>query len=212
LGCLENLSVNAHTETMKSVAFVLLLLPIVAVTQEMFGMGNMMSAPCMAIMRPEVKKELKLHGDQGKRVDEVMKATQKAMADAQKSMSFAEINKAIESGNAHIYEILDDAQDQRMREMVLQMRGPSGIIDEPTAKELGLTDDQLAKLKALKAKAKEDWMNVMRHMSGTHNKGDDVIDQFRKDAIAVLTPEQAEKYKAMLGKPVKNLDKGIIPF
>ncbi len=197
---------------MKSAPLVLLLLAVTASAQDMFGMGGMMSAPCMAIMWPEVKKELKLHGDQGKRVDEVTKATQKAMQDAQKSMSFAEINKAIESGNAQIFEILDDTQDQRMREMVLQMRGPSGIIDEPTAKELGLSDDQLTKLKALQAKAKEDWMNAMRHMSGSHNKGDDVIDQFRKDAIAVLTPEQAEKYKAMLGKPVKNLDKGIIPF
>lgn len=191
----------------------ILALLVLLTSQIGFSPAAMMTSPCLCVQNPDVKKELKLNRDQGKKIDGVLKEINEEMKNAQKSMALAGMKAAMEAGDAKVWEILDDTQDQRLRELILQMKGAMALTEEATSKELGLSEEQVAKIKELKSKASKDWMGHMQAGSQSGmKKGKDVMDQLEKDAVAVLTTEQQAKYTKMLGKIVKNLRLTVPPL
>ena len=65
-----------HNKVMRYSAATVILLILAAITSAQFDMSSMQRlqySPCMAINRPDVRKELKLTKDQAKQVDQIEK-------------------------------------------------------------------------------------------------------------------------------------------
>lgn len=179
-----------------------------ATLQFSFSPGLMMAAPSLAIQRPEVRKELKPTKDQNRQLDEVAKSVTKAMQGAGKSMDISAMGTAMREGDAKVWEILDDTQDARLRGLILQIKGPAALTEEDFIKEYSLTSEQVAKLEELKTKCREDYLAAAQK---NQKKIKGLLEQYEKDAFAVLTTEQKAVYDKAIGAKVKNLNMGMPP-
>ncbi|HXH59752.1 MAG TPA: hypothetical protein VNI20_00180, partial [Fimbriimonadaceae bacterium] len=104
--------------------------------------------------------------------------------------------------------ILDDGQYKRYHELSLQQAGGLALLQEDTAKSLGLTDAQKEKIQGLR----DDMMADIRDMFQNGGGGDrqammeemrSLREGYSKDMLKVLTDDQNKKWVAMLGKPFK---------
>jgi hypothetical protein len=88
---------------------------------------------------------------------------------------------------------LSDAQRKRLVEIDLQWEGPSALISRPIlADHIGLTPEQRAKLAQAIAER-----NRQRARGGDLRESEF---QLFQQARTILTPEQRERWKAMLGR------------
>ncbi|MEQ1823063.1 MAG: hypothetical protein ABL949_11175 [Fimbriimonadaceae bacterium] len=174
-----------------------------------FSPTLMMSAPSMAVQRPEVRKELKPTKDQNRKLDEIVKSVNQAMKDSQKTLDMGAISQTMKDGDAKVWELLDDKQDERLRGLVLQIKGPAAFFEEDFIKEFALTSDQIAKLEELKASCGSLYMEAAR---GNPRKLKGLLEKYEKDTLAVLTADQKLKYDKAVGAKVKNLNLGLPPF
>lgn len=183
----------------------LVSLLLLVVGQFGMSMTSMITGPSMAVQRPEVKKELKLTKDQNKQIDTVVNDLNKVMRDRATANNPSAFMTAIKDSNEKVWQILDDPQDARLRELILQMKGPTALLEEETAKALGLSEEQSAKLKEIKSQASKESMTAMQGGIEGQKKLKGILDKFDTDAVAVLTEDQKKKYTEMQGKLVKNL-------
>jgi uncharacterized FlaG/YvyC family protein len=188
---------------MVSVALVLLT------AQFGFSPSAMMAAPSMAVQRAEVRKELKPTKDQSRKLDDIVKSLNQAMKDSQKTLDFGAISQAMKDGDVKVWEVLDDKQDERLRGLILQIKGPAAFTEEDFIKEYAMTSEQIAKLEELKANFQSKYMEAAR---GSQRKLKDLTEKYEKDALAVLSTDQKLKYDKALGAKVKNLNMGLPPF
>lgn len=105
--------------------------------------------------------------------------------------------------------ILDAKQWTRFNELRLQQEGVNALLRPDVAKEVGLSEDQTSKLKAIQQSS----MDGMREAMMAAREGGDMdreamqamMEKSRKDTeakmLAVLTEPQKLKWTAMLGKP-----------
>lgn len=111
---------------------------------------------------------------------------------------------------AAVKEILTEAQWARVWEIWVQNQGNRAILNEKVQKDLGFTEEQTAKVKDLQAKQQEANQSMMERMRNGEIERDQIQDMMAKqnqvmdqELGKVLTPEQAEKLKAMGGKSFK---------
>lgn len=188
---------------MISVALVLLS------SQFSFSPALMMAAPSMAVQRPEVRKELKPTKDQNRQLDEAAKSVTQAMKDSQKNMDLGAVARAMKAGDAKVWEVLDDKQDERLRGMILQIKGAAAFTEEDFVKEYEMTSEQITKLEDLKMTCRTDYLTAAQ--KGNQRKLKDLLEQYDKDTLAVLTTDQRSKYNKAIGAKVKNLNLGMPP-
>lgn len=174
-----------------------------------FNPAAMVASPCIATQRPEVRKELKLSKEQIKVLDEVKKRFTEATQAANKSMDFSAISQAMREGDARIWEALDDGQDERLRGLILQIKGPAAFGEEEFVKEYALTPEQVEKLDAIRTTCRDGYMNAARK---DQRKLKGILETYEKDSLAVLTADQRAKYDRACGPKVKNLSMGLPPF
>lgn len=92
-----------------------------------------------------------------------------------------------------IKQILSEAQFVRFRQIELQAMGPMGVIRPDVAQALNLTEAQVDAIKEILDN------NRPERGGGSPEHRKEVMDK----VIGLLSGAQAEKYKAMLGKPFK---------
>lgn len=107
-----------------------------------------------------------------------------------------------------IAEILDDKQEARLAELVIQRAGNRAVLDEKVATKLAVTADQKTKLAALREKQR-----ASRQGGGQQGQGADreaaraAREKMAKELDAeigkILTEQQKADLKALGGKPFK---------
>jgi len=175
-----------------------------------FGGGNSK----LELLRNEaVRKELDLVDDQAKKVDEVVNSIREEMrsqfsdtfrnmrnlSEEERREKFTEIREKMttmaKDAEAKIGDVLLAPQVERLNQIAFQQsarrRGTTGALESPeVVKELGLTEDQIAKLKERAAEVQKEFVE----------KQAELREEMRDKILDVLTPEQQKKIKDMMGK------------
>lgn len=122
----------------------------------------------------------------------------------------ARMQKQQEEEHAAIAEILTSDQVKRLGEIRLQVLGPRALADTKVQKDLGLTEDQVAKIKDLTSKAQDASREIRTKVQNNELTREEAMTLNQKNQktlgeeyAKVLTAEQADKFKAMQGKPFK---------
>jgi hypothetical protein len=153
-------------------------------------------------VRALVQKELSLSDDQVTKLQALAPqpgAGQQDMSDEERAKQREELQKKIN-------DVLNPAQEQRVKEIQLQMRGTRALTSDEVVKELGLSAKQVTDIEAA--------LQVQRPQGGgpggaqpSDEDRQKMMEEFQKareaanaKALAVLTPAQKSKWEKMLGK------------
>jgi len=166
---------------------------------------------------PEVQQELKMTQPQIAKIDEAQQTMREAMQEAFQggfqNMTPEEREKAmakVEDIQAKaVASILDQTQLKRFKELELQRMGPNAWFRPAVAKELGLTQEQLAKLRELRQKQMQEMRDMFQNAQTPEDR-QKLFEQMRElnkknqeAMVAVLTPAQKTKWTQMQGTPFK---------
>ncbi len=168
-------------------------------------------------LREDVAKELKLTDAQKgklgafqqKQMEEMMAMFQSGERPSQEQMQGI-LKKRQEAEEKALKEILEEAQQKRLRELWLQRQGNGAISNEAIQKELGLSDDQKKKIKDLQAKQQAANAAIREKMMSGEIDRSEIMPLMEKNTKILneeygklLTEEQAAKLKSMQGAPFK---------
>ena len=204
----------------------------------------------MLLRDEKVQKDLDLVDDQKTKLKEVQDKADKSrqkmqgafnfgalrdLSDDERQAKMQEMRKKMESqvkelaalaeeSKKEIENILLPQQIDRLKEIALQAQGVRALQDKDVQNQLGLTPDQLDKLKKINENAMEKMqssrpdframmnlndderqakMDEMRaKMEETRKKGQEVLKQAENDAMGVLTAEQKDKFEKMKGAKI----------
>jgi|GEM_PF-6268027 len=193
----------------------------VALTQAQYdamGMAQKMRTSPLALMAMgDIRKELKLTGDQNKQVEQIQKDHMKKMADLQKAAraegtaGFMGLSKSMQEetdkSSQAILALFTPEQSKRFTEIQLQVAGPISLGEPELQKALALTPDQIAKVEQIKKDANDKIMALVqpgqRNASGSEMMKKLKAIHVERDAalLKLLTDEQAAKYKELQGTP-----------
>jgi len=103
--------------------------------------------------------------------------------------------------------VLKPEQMKRLKQIHLQIEGPTALASPELAKSLGLSAEQVSKLKSLQAKNRKKMQEELAGMKGmTQSERHAKMLEFRKaagtEAIGLLTPPQREMFEQMQGKKI----------
>jgi len=128
-----------------------------------FGRGQGSASALQLIGREEVRKELKITEEQQGIIRELQQSARpdfrallggnfRDLSQAEREKKLAELRatseKKSKEAEADLYGlILDEAQSKRLKQIVLQQKGNRALTEPETAKALGLTAAQVAKIK-----------------------------------------------------------------
>lgn len=118
-----------------------------------------------------------------------------------------------EKTRKELLEIITEAQLKRVDEIHLQLQGNLAIAEEAVQKALGLSSDQVDKIKDLQKKQGEANMGLFQKMRDQEITREDLQaamtknnDTMKSELGKILTSDQAAKLKAMQGKEFKAED------
>ena len=204
-----------------------------------FGFGGPgMQATLMSLVGvPEVQKELGVSDEQKKDVAQLVAETQKQMRSSMAGFDFEKFQnmtqeerqkffadsrkkseEATKAAEEKLSKILDEKQLARLNELRLQREGIAALGRPEVAKQLGLSEDQAAKIRKIQEQGRpgfggpggpggpgkaggpggpgQDPREFMAQMQKQREK-------LKADVLAVLTDEQRAKWTEMKGKEFK---------
>jgi hypothetical protein len=172
------------------------------------------------LRRSDVQADLGFTADQKKQLDEISAKFRDNRgprgANAGGGTGAAEDNsaarearqKANEERNKAIEAILTPAQTARLKEIKIQLQKNMAIMDPDVQAQLGLSEDQKAKIKDLQDKQQQAMQAVFTKMRNNEIDRDAGRDLMRKNGQImntelgkILTADQSAKLAAMGGKP-----------
>ncbi len=206
----------------KRMGLVLLALCGLAVAQmgmDPFAMTrNIMTSTGNLMNQNDFRKELKLTGDQNKKVTALAKAHQKGMQDISKKAQSSGADMATMAATLKEMETLDSDTDKaifaeltpeqtrRLTQIRWQILGVKSIYEPELQKELGLSEEQIGKLNEWKRGESERMMALVQ-ASRSPNAMKEARKKIKADdetaILGVLLSEQVERYKAALGPESK---------
>jgi len=159
------------------------------------GMGGMM------LMMPELQKELKMTAAQKTSIDKIMKDM---MGQPRDKMT----RESMEKYQTKLMGVLSAAQKTRLKQVQLQSRGGSALLDPDVQKSLGITAAQKSSLKTMQDKFRKDNQLKWEAARKANKQMDMAAMQKTRAAqdaklFAVLSKAQKTKWSAMIGKPFK---------
>jgi hypothetical protein len=188
-----------------------------------------MQAPLTSLVGiPEVQKELGLSDQQKKDVSELTAETQRQMrssmaginfqelqdmSEEERQKVFADARKKAEDANKqaeqNLAKILNDKQLERLSQLRLQREGIAALSRPEVAKQLSLSEDQMAKIRDIQEQGRpgfggpggpgapdQDPRDFMARIERQREK-------VQADVLAALTDEQRTKWAEMKGKEFK---------
>lgn len=179
------------------------------------SMQKMLTSTGRLLNQNDFKKELKLTGDQNKKISALTKnqekKTQELLRKGGSDMNasikaMAELDALDEETDKAIQAELTPEQARRLTEIKWQILGVKAIYDPVLQKELGLSEEQAAKLDSWKAGEGERMMALMDTGGNPHKLKDarkKLKDDDDKNIKGVLLPDQLTKYKTALGAECK---------
>jgi len=221
-----------------SAGVVLVLLTVPALAQDRpgrgqgrFGVGRsgfQIDKPTL-LGSDQVRGELKITEEQGKKIDPILAAYREGSRGAFSSLrdlspeerekKREEMTKKVDElrkkAEGQIDAALDEGQRTRLSEIALQQQGVDGLVGENVVASLKLSPEQVDKIKAAAKTRDEEVRKLMspRGGSGRPGGGDDgggaeLRDKMQKirkqaddSALAVLSKEQQEAFDKLKGKP-----------
>ena len=169
--------------------------------------GNNGAARLLAM--PSVQTELNLTADQKSKITALI--PQRGQGGGQRGQGAGEqgSNRASQADlDKKLAEILDDKQEARLAELVIQRAGNRAVLDEKVATKLAVTAEQKSLLAALREKQR-----AGRQRGGQQGQGADreaaraAREKMEKELDAeigkILTEKQKAELKALGGKPFK---------
>jgi Spy/CpxP family protein refolding chaperone len=184
-----------------------------------FGRGGMQDpAGTFLLNREDVAGEIKLTADQKTKLDGIRQAQRDKMREmfqnggggGDREAMMAEMQKMQAANSKEMLAVLTDDQKKRLKELAIQRMGNSVVTNADLQKELGVTDDQKAKIKDLQDKQAAANQALMEKMRNQEIERDAAMESMRKNGEAfnvelgkILTDAQKEKIKTMSGKPFK---------
>lgn len=184
----------------------------------MFGMmGRGGGSPVMLLQREDVQGELKLTDEQKTKLSELQTKMMEKMRemftgggggrpDPDKMREV--MTKASEEAQKEVDTVLNADQKKRLKELAVQRAGNSAVLNPETAKEVGITEEQKAKIKALEdmqQQANQALMEKMRNQELDRDQFREKMETntkaFDTELAKILTDAQKAKLKEMSGKP-----------
>ena len=175
------------------------------------GRGQQTRARFELATLPEVQAELKLNDEQKKlATDQLAKQREKRAAmtppgggggGGAMQAEFAKMNMELD---ATFVGKLDDAQKSRMDGLIAQVNGASAVMDPAIAKTLGITEEQMGKLKAANdanRAARREAMSGAQDMSQDERQAamTKIVASETKALMGVLTEAQVKSLETLKG-------------
>jgi Spy/CpxP family protein refolding chaperone len=157
----------------------------------------------------EVQSDLKLSDEQKTRITEIYDQ----LRDDRRAMFGTGFGKASEifqrsealnaEAAAKVESLLDDSQRKRLQEIAIQQNGPRSLHDPAVVASLGLSDEQKAKLSGVRDENRTEFENAFRQYGREwRRQAGDLVEKFDERLLAVLTPEQRERFDQLAGEPL----------
>jgi hypothetical protein len=131
-----------------------------------------------------------------------------AVTDEQRAAMVKAAAERREKTRKDLLEIVSEAQLKRVDEIAIQLQGSGVMTNAEIQKVIGLSDDQIAKIKDLQAKQREANMALGQKMRDQEITREDFTaamtknnDTMKEELGKILTSAQADKLKTMGGKP-----------
>jgi Spy/CpxP family protein refolding chaperone len=189
------------------------------------GMGMMGGSPAQMwgflLQSEQVQKELELVDDQKTKLNEIREKAMAKMREAfgdrealknlsaeERKTRFAEAGKKLaaqaEETKKEIEGVLLAHQVERLNQIALQVRGVAAFQDKEVQEALGLSSDQLDKMKSLGEASRDKFRSAMEGLRGSSDqerraKFQELRKQAEDEVMGVLTSEQKEKFDKMKG-------------
>lgn len=181
------------------------------------GFGGFGMSDSMLLQSAQIQKELELVDDQIAKIKEIAsdRSAFSGLRDLSNDERAAKMAEAAKAQKAKLDAVLLPAQQARLEEISLQLRGAGALSDESVQTKLGLTDDQKAQLKTVRDENRKAMGDLF---AGGGGGGRDASAEDRAAArekmtkaqadaneklLAVLTGEQKEKFEQMQGKKIE---------
>jgi Spy/CpxP family protein refolding chaperone len=152
-----------------------------------------------------VQEELKLTDDQVKKTRELTRRMRDQLVRAVEDGERAKVFEIIRKTEPDLYALLTPEQGKRLKEICLQERETRAFEDPAVARELKITDGQKKQLAALQEEAKKKVQKLYEGEAAdrqeVRKKRGELHAQTQQKILAILTPEQQARWKAMTGAP-----------
>lgn len=177
-----------------------------------FGRGGFGPPTALELAQiDKVQSELKLTDEQKTRVNELAEMAREERGKLRESLRdlsreerrqrFVEKSEKLSKEmDEMLYEALDEGQSKRLKELVVQRQGVNALQNEEVAKKLALTDDQKSKVNSVFEQRRSKFRELFTPGQGfDRSKFEELNKETEQQAMAVLTPEQKEKFQQMQG-------------
>lgn len=183
-----------------------------------FGGGGFGMSLSRIVGIEEVQKELKITDEQKTKLDAIRAEARQGggggggggfgnfqnMSEEERNKLFEEMRKQGEERNKKVEAVLNDDQNKRAKEILLQVRGNSALADPEVAKGLALTEDQVASVKTIGEESGKQMRELFQPGGGgDREEARKKMEELRKNTdeeyLNVLTDEQKAKFAAMKG-------------
>lgn len=167
--------------------------------------GGFGVSPLMLLGQKSVQDELKLSGDQVKKVQELTEKQRDAFRDFQnldQDERRKKMQEMAQSNQKAIGTILKEGQLKRLKQITWQQQGSGAFSDPDVASALKLTDEQKQKMRDIQQSAFGEMRDLGRDEEA-QKKRQEILKTMNDKLQGVLTAEQKEKLKELTGEPFK---------
>jgi hypothetical protein len=191
--------------------------------QRGFGGGGMggRNNPAMLLRRSDVQTDLGISADQKSKLDDLMTSMRGQRGqggagggtpptDAERQARRAEMESRMAEMQKKVDDILTQQQLGRLKQISLQLRGNMALTEPDIQKEVGLSGDQISKIKGLQETMQQASQSVMEKMRDQSITRDQAMAAFKTNTQAmndsigkILTHHQMDKLKELQGAPFK---------
>ena len=191
------------------------------------GFGGDRGGPAMLLAIPQVRSDLKMTDEQNKQIDALLSEQRQAfqaafgdfnpqefqnLSEEERGKRRAEIQQKMaelgEKNERAVAKILDEKQQERLKQIHLQVQGVGALSRPEVAGELGLTADQQQKIRSIQQSAFSS-RSDFDFRNATPEQRQQFIEQMRErrekanaDILAVLSDEQKNKWQRMQGAKI----------
>ncbi len=160
-----------------------------------------------------VQDELKLSADQLEKLKQVATKMRESFGDrtagGDREAARKKFAEAAQAAEKDMNGILSAEQSKRLKEITLQQVGPTALARPELAKEVGLTDDQTAKIKEItdaagtEARAQFQGGGAGGDREEARKKREAARKETNDKVLAVLKDDQKKAWEKLVGEPFK---------
>lgn len=164
------------------------------------------------ISRQDVQTELKVTPDQKTKLAEAMPRKEHGDKNSQDTKVIdKEANKKLQSAlEAKIKEILDDPQEKRLNELMIQRQGVKAVFEKSVATKISLTKEQENQLNTARRGQRDEQQALVEKLNKQEISKEDakaarqkLDDALEAEIGKILTDKQKSDLKALGGAPFK---------